>query len=157
MDCPVFSGKVYIMCMKNCLPEIAPRLRTVRNLLRIPQREFARRLKISLSHYSKLEAGIGGISDGLLLAVAAEAQVDPEWLRTGSGTAPQIPAHKQKQSRAASLTLDQIEQIIRFTENEEIRRLAEKMSHTAGIPLTRSLAALAREALQASTKAKDYP
>ncbi|MDD3953245.1 MAG: helix-turn-helix domain-containing protein [Lentisphaeria bacterium] len=139
--------------MKNDLPEIAPRLRMIRNLLRIPQHEFARRLKISLSHYSKLEAGIGGISEALLLAVAAEAQVTPEWLKTGTGTAPQITANKQKQSRTAALTLDQIEQIIRFTENEEIRRLAEKMSHTAGIPLVRSLAALAREALQSTTRA----
>lgn len=138
--------------MKNQLPEIAPRLRMIRNLLRIPQHEFARRLKISLSHYSKLEAGIGGISDALLLAVAAEAHVDQEWLKTGTGTAPQIPANKQKQSRTASLTLDQIEQIIRFTENVEIRRLAEKMSHTAGIPLARSLAALVREALQSAAK-----
>lgn len=140
--------------MKNCLTEIAPRLRSVRNQLRIPQHEFARRLKISLSHYSKLESGIGGISEALLLAVAAEAQIDPDWLKTGTGTAPQVPAMKQKQSRTSALTLDQIEQIIRFTENEEIRRLAEKMSHTAGIPLTRSLAALVRETLQPRAKQK---
>ncbi len=143
--------------MKNQLTEIAPRLRTVRNLLRIPQYEFARRLKISLSHYSKLETGIGGISDALLLAVAAEGQIDPEWLKTGTGTAPQVPANKQKQNRMPPLTLEQIEQIIRFTENEEIRRLAEKMANTAGIPIARALGALAREALHPPEKQRHPP
>jgi transcriptional regulator with XRE-family HTH domain len=140
--------------MKNHLPSIAPRLRMARNLLRIPQREFARRLRISLSHYSKLEAGIGGISEALLLAVAAEAQVDPEWLRNGVGPAPQLPAKKAKQKHDSSLTVEQIEQVIRFTENEEILRLAEKLSTTAGIPLSRALAALARESLLAAAKVK---
>lgn len=138
--------------MKNHLPSIAPRLRTVRSLLRISQREFASRLRISLSHYSKLEAGIGGISEALLLAVAAEAQVDPEWLRNGIGTAPQLPTTKRKQRRAALLTIEQIEQILQLIENEEILRLAKKLSATTGISTKRALAALAHGVLQPTKK-----
>ncbi len=140
--------------MKNHLPSIAPRLRMARNLLRIPQREFARRLRISLSHYSKLETGIGGISEALLMAIAAEAQVDPEWLRHGTGPAPQLPSKKLKQKRDSNLTLEQVEQVIRFTENAEIIRLAEKLANTTGVPLSRALATLARESMQAAAKVK---
>lgn len=138
--------------MKKQLIEIAPRLRIIRSRLRISQRDFAQRLKISLSHYSKLESGIGGISDALLLAIAAEAQVDPEWLKTGAGKAPSLTAATVKRHRSNLLSLEQIEQIITFTENEEIQYLSEKLAHMTEIPLSRALATLAREYLKMQPK-----
>ncbi|MFA6929923.1 MAG: helix-turn-helix transcriptional regulator [Lentisphaeria bacterium] len=138
--------------MKKQLIEIAPRLRIIRSLLRISQRDFAQRLQISLSHYSKLESGIGGISDALLLAIAAEAQVDLEWLKTGAGNAPSLPAKTIKLPRSNPLSLEQVEQIITFTENEEIQYLAEKLAHMTEIPRSRALATLAREYLKMPPK-----
>ena len=51
------------------LKEIGARLRTLRAYQRKTQSSMAKDLGISLSHYSKLEIGIGGMSHGLALAL----------------------------------------------------------------------------------------
>ena len=128
--------------MKKNLAEIAPRLRLTRNLLRISQRDFARRLQISLSHFAKLEAGIGGISEALLIAIAKEANVDLAWLRNGLGKAPALP-----KKRGSILSLEQIEALIAFTEDAKVQALAKKIAHTTGCSEKQALVNLGRELL----------
>ncbi|MDD3695919.1 MAG: helix-turn-helix transcriptional regulator [Lentisphaeria bacterium] len=128
--------------MKKSLQEIAPRLRLTRSVLRISQRDFAHRLQISLSHYAKLEAGIGGISEALLIAVAKEANVDLGWLRNGLGKGPALP-----KKRASTLSLSQIEALLSFTEQPKVQALAKKIAHCTGCSEIQALVNLGGELL----------
>lgn len=131
---------------KAPLAEIAPRLRQVRSVLRKSQREFAASLGISLSHYSKLEAGIGGVSDAVLYAVATQAGVSPEWLRTGQGRPPawQDTAGRRpvRSERAKAPSVECISAVIAAAERPELRSLAEKMSSLTGVSFEQAMADL---------------
>lgn len=127
--------------LKVPLAEISPRLRQVRSLLRQTQREFAAALGISLSHYSKLEAGIGGISDAVIYAVAAQAQTSPEWLKTGQGQPPawQLMANAPATQADLAPSLGCISEVIGLAERPEVRALAEKMASVTGVSLSQAL------------------
>ncbi|NLF93211.1 MAG: helix-turn-helix transcriptional regulator [Oligosphaeraceae bacterium] len=127
------------------MAEISPRLRQVRSVLRKSQREFAALLGISLSHYSKLEAGIGGVSDAVLYAVAAQAGVSPEWLKTGQGLPPagqEAPPRRQVRRGATAPPVECISAVIAAAERPELRALAEKMSALTGVSVVQALADL---------------
>jgi len=123
------------------LTEISPRLRQVRSVLQKTQREFAASLGISLSHYSKLEAGIGGISDKVIYAVAAQAQISPEWLKTGQGQPPacQLMANAPAPQTDAYPSLECISEIVAVSECAEVRALAEKMVSLTGVSFSQAL------------------
>lgn len=133
--------------MKDNLEKISPRLRLLRKLMGISQREFAARIGVSLSHYSKLESGIGGISDALILTIAAETACDLRWLRNGAGSAPEDSYAFMKIKSQDSLSSAQIEHIINFIEQESIQELAAEIAANADIPYNRVLSILAKEAL----------
>jgi transcriptional regulator with XRE-family HTH domain len=111
----------------------------VRNLLQKSQREFAPLLGISLSHYSKLEAGIGGISEKVLYAVAAQAQVSLEWLRTGQGPPPTVREGGLLFEAGSPPSLEYISAIIAAAEQPELYALAEKMSALTGVSIPQAL------------------
>ena len=78
------------------LPEIGKRLRTIRAYQRKTQSAMAKELGISLSHYSKLEIGIGGMSRGLAFALCRQFEVPEQWLLYGEGEQPDLAAMTAK-------------------------------------------------------------
>ena len=64
------------------------RLRQMRRVLGKTQAEIAALLQISLSHYSKLELGIGRMSRSMIFSVCNKFALNEKWLTDGAGTRP---------------------------------------------------------------------
>ena len=86
------------------LPEIGKRLRTIRAYQRKTQSTMAKELGISLSHYSKLEIGIGGMSRGLAFALCRQFEVPEQWLLYGEGEQPDLAAMTAKSNAKPAAT-----------------------------------------------------
>lgn len=138
---------------KNNLDEIAPRMRHIRRIFGENQRQFAARIGISVSHYSKLETGTGNIGEGVIHNLAAVAGCAPEWLRSGIGSPPTVePRHPDKATGTASKPshplhpdTDLCEKILVLAENSDLRQLALTVAAQLGIPFNRALSSLIAE------------
>jgi len=63
---------------------IAQRIRELREILEVPAEELAEKLKLGVEEYLSYENGEGDIPIGVIYGVAAELNVDPTVLLTGS-------------------------------------------------------------------------
>ena len=121
---------------------------------------MAKDLGISLSHYSKLEIGIGGMSHGLALALCRQFDLPEEWLLYGLGPQPDLAA-VQLQPRASktiaasvnALTDEMLVEIMEMVTQADFMGLAERVSTTMDISLPRAMAMLAREKIRAKRQA----
>ena len=138
------------------LPEIGKRLRTIRAYQRKTQSAMAKELGISLSHYSKLEIGIGGMSRGLAFALCRQFEVPEQWLLYGEGEQPDLAAMTAKNtSKPAApvvapqpISEDIIAKIVDIIEQEDIKPLANQISTAMGISRSRAIAMLVKEKLR---------
>ncbi|HQL88645.1 MAG: transcriptional regulator [Lentisphaerae bacterium] len=141
------------------LEEIGTRLKMIRSRLRKTQTAMAKDLGISLSHYSKLEVGIGGMSRGLIYTFCRLYNVSEAWLVYGEGETPAVIQSNQLTGRdPVNETIrrlkDQsddhtiIEKIVSLSEDQDINRLAVEIAKTIDIPLNRAVALLISEKLR---------
>ena len=138
------------------LPEIGKRLRTIRAYQRKTQSAMAKELGISLSHYSKLEIGIGGMSRGLAFALCRQFEVPEQWLLYGEGEQPDLAAMTAKSTTKSSgsapqtqlMTEDLIVKIIEIVEQDDIKPLANQIASAMGISRSRAIAMLVKEKLR---------
>ena len=61
------------------------RLKTLRHTLNLSQKEFAKRIFISTSHFTCLETGHRNIKDIILDSISKTYNANKEWLLTGKG------------------------------------------------------------------------
>ena len=138
------------------LEEIGTRLKMIRSRLRKTQTAMAKDLGISLSHYSKLEVGIGGMSRGLIYTFCRLYNVSEAWLVYGEGETPAVIQSNQLTGRdPVNETIrrlkDQsddhtiIEKIVSLSEDQDINRLAVEIAKTIDIPLNRAISLLISE------------
>jgi len=142
------------------LSEIGSRLKLIRARQRLTQAKMAQELGISLSHYSKLEVGIGGMSHGLIFALCRQFGISEAWLVYGEGEAPDfslmtngaeaLAVERNDNNGKKQLAEDNslIESIVIMLENSEMRELAGQVAQAMDIPTTRALAMLVREKLR---------
>lgn len=142
------------------LSEIGARLKLIRARQRLTQAKMAQELGISLSHYSKLEVGIGGMSHGLIFALCRRFGINEAWLVYGEGEAPdfslvtddlETPAAERSGNNGRGPLAENdslIESIVILLENNELRELAGQVAQAMDIPATRALAMLVREKLR---------
>lgn len=142
------------------LTEIGVRLKLIRARQRLTQAKMAQELGISLSHYSKLEVGIGGMSHGLIFALCRQFGISEAWLVYGEGEVPDfslvtngvdIPLVEQNDNSSRKLLAEDnslIESVIVLLESNEMRELASQIAQAMDIPVTRALAMLVREKLR---------
>jgi transcriptional regulator with XRE-family HTH domain len=71
---------------------IGPRIKYLRNLLDLTMEQFGKRIKVSRSHICNIEASKDLPSDALFHLISLEFGIDEEWLRTGHGQMPEMPA-----------------------------------------------------------------
>ncbi len=142
----------------NNLAEIGTRLKLIRSRLRKTQTAMAKDLGISLSHYSKLEVGIGGMSRGLIYTFCRLYNISEAWLVYGEGTPPEVIQDNQANVRdSVNETIRRlknpsddhaiIEKIVSLSEDQDIKRLAVEIAKTIDIPLNRAIALLISEKL----------
>ncbi len=67
------------------LVDIGSRLKILRKAANRTQQEMATSVYISVSHWSKLEGGIGGISEPLIFTICQKLGVSRRWLVDGIG------------------------------------------------------------------------
>ena len=137
------------------LPEIGKRLRTIRAYQRKTQSAMAKELGISLSHYSKLEIGIGGMSRGLAFALCRQFEVPEQWLLYGEGEQPDLASMTAKNTVKAApaappqqFSEDVIVKIVDIIEQEDIKPLANQIATAMGISRSRAIAMLVKEKLR---------
>ena len=141
--------------------ELGSRLRHLRKELGWTQARMADTLAISLSHYSKLEIGVGRMSPLLVFALCEKLGVRREWLKDGSGSpwknsrAPEgagVPAEIRDDGapygspRFPNGSI--VEQVIALALDPELQKLAAGMSTRLGLPQSKALASLIQTALQ---------
>ena len=140
------------------LVAIGQRMKLVRARLRKTQALMAQDLGVSLSHYSKLEVGIGGMSHGLIYTFCRLFGVDQDWFCYGQGelNEPIDPATNEDEVKVSRgyerLTDDTLEKIIELAQNEATIKLAEQIASATQIPKTRALSILIREKLQSEAR-----
>ena len=140
----------------NNLTDIGARLKMIRTRLRKTQTAMAKDLGISLSHYSKLEVGIGGMSRGLIYTFCRLYNINEAWLVYGEGTPPEVIQNNNAGARdSVNETIRRlknpsddhavIEKIISLADDPDINRLAVEIAKTIDIPLNRAIALLISE------------
>ena len=141
------------------LVAIGQRMKLVRARLRKTQALMAQDLGVSLSHYSKLEVGIGGMSHGLVYTFCRLFGVDQDWFCYGQGDDPVDlidPAVAEEAAKGQKanekITDENLEKIIELAQNEATNKLADQIASATQIPKVRALAILIREKLQAEAK-----
>ena len=140
------------------LVAIGQRMKLIRARLRKTQAMMANDLGVSLSHYSKLEVGIGGMSHGLIYTFCSLFDVSQEWFCYGTGEDPN-PIDPAKETNQAPQNVNSIddnllEKIITLTLDEDTSKLAEQIATATHIPNVRALSILIREKLQTELEAK---
>jgi len=151
------------------LTEIGKRLRNLRAHQRKTQSQMAKELGISLSHYSKLEIGIGGMSHGLALALCRQFNLPEEWLLYGKGPQPDLadiktPLRIMRAQQASTqvaisadnvLTDEKLEEIMKIVLSGECQPLAQEISQKMNISMERALSMLVKEKLREAREKKD--
>ncbi|GEN36140.1 MULTISPECIES: helix-turn-helix domain-containing protein [Paenibacillaceae] len=66
---------------------IGERVLTIRKRLKLTQKQFGEKLRVSNAHISNIEKGHDVPSDSLIRLIAIEYSINEEWLRTGKGKA----------------------------------------------------------------------
>ena len=136
------------------LVAIGQRMKLVRARLRKTQANMARDLGVSLSHYSKLEVGIGGMSHGLIYTFCRLFNIDQDWFCYGQGGEPNPidPAEDGGNSVARvpgiNVSEDLLIRIIEQAIAPNTSVLAEQIAKAAQIPKARAIALLIKEKLQ---------
>ena len=138
------------------LPEIGKRLRTIRAYQRKTQSAMAKELGISLSHYSKLEIGIGGMSRGLAFALCRQFEVPEQWLLYGEGEQPDLAAMTAKSNAKPATTAQPMQtvsdelivRIVEIVEQDDIKPLASQIASAMNISRPRAIAMLVKEKLR---------
>ena len=138
------------------LPEIGKRLRTIRAYQRKTQSTMAKELGISLSHYSKLEIGIGGMSRGLAFALCRQFEVPEQWLLYGEGEQPDLAAMTAKAATkptvapapAQTVSDDLLVKIVEIIEQDDLKPLANQIATAMNISRPRAIAMLVKEKLR---------
>ena len=83
--------------------ELISRIRELIKEMNISQNEFADRIKIDRSNFSKHINGKLPISDSLLNKIVVSLGISKEWLNSGEGEKYYMPAHRQTISLPANV------------------------------------------------------
>ena len=144
--------------------ELGSRLRYIRKELGWTQARMADSLAISLSHYSKLEIGVGRMSPLLVLALCEKLGVRRDWLKTGAGSTwksnrppeaaglpPEVRDDGVPYGSPAFRDAASLERIVALAQDPELQKLAAGMAARLGLPRDKALASLIQTALQEGT------
>ncbi len=143
------------------LVAIGQRMKKVRARLHKTQADMAAALGVSLSHYSKLEVGIGGMSHGLIYTFCRSFNVAEEWFVDGIGEEPSNcidPSQAAKQPQHATMLIDletDLEKIFEFALSEKVDALATQIASATSTTKARALSMLVKELLINPDKAED--
>ena len=65
--------------------EVNERIKQIRSVLNISQREFSRQIFISQSSYGEIETGVRNVNDRIIQLISTRFNVNKRWLKTGAG------------------------------------------------------------------------
>ena len=143
------------------LKNIGKRMKLIRARLGMTQSGMANQIGISLSHYSKLEIGIGGMSRSLAFTICKIFDIDRDWFLEGKGAEPPTRMDIQQIKNTTvetvvekhTLNIDDLEKIIDMVLSKRVNKLAKIVSKQTNIPVMRALAILIHEQLVHPTEA----
>ena len=65
--------------------QINERIKQVRSVINISQREFSKKIYISQGSYGEIETGVRNVNDRIIQLICSQYNVNKEWLKTGKG------------------------------------------------------------------------
>lgn len=137
------------------------RMKKIRSRLHKTQAQMAGAMSISLSHYSKLEVGIGGMSHGLVYTFCRLFNVPEEWFLKGVGDEPTDcidPTDAKPAQQHATMSIDletDLEKIFDFALSDKVNTLAHQIATATSTTKARALAMLVKELLLNPEKAEN--
>lgn len=110
--------------------DVLNRIRLIRKTLSLNQGEFARRIGLTQTTLSMIEAGKTGLTEKNIRLICVTFNIDEDWLRTGEGEmfGPSSPYEKELLRVFGKLTADTQEVIL------EMARLLLKKQEKARDP-----------------------
>ena len=64
---------------------INERIKQIRSVLQIPQREFSKHIFISQSSLGEIETGTRNVNDRIIQLICSKFNVNKDWIKTGKG------------------------------------------------------------------------
>ena len=64
---------------------INERIKQVRSVINISQREFAKKIYISQGSYGEIETGVRRVNERIMQLICSEYNVNKDWLKNGTG------------------------------------------------------------------------
>ena len=64
---------------------INERIKQVRSVIKISQREFSKRIFFSQTTFGEIETGVRKVSDRIIQLISTEFNVNRDWIKTGEG------------------------------------------------------------------------
>jgi transcriptional regulator with XRE-family HTH domain len=65
--------------------KVNERIKQLRTVLEISQREFSRRIFISQSSFGEIETGTRNVNDRIIQLICSQFNVNKDWIKDGSG------------------------------------------------------------------------
>ena len=65
--------------------QINARIKQIRSVINVSQREFSKKIYISQGSYGEIETGVRNVNDRIIQLICSEYNVNKEWLKTGNG------------------------------------------------------------------------
>lgn len=104
------------------------RLKQLRKLLKINQRNFAKELGITQTAYSMIETGNTPLSDRYIKVICSVYNVNETWLRTGSGEMFFSMPYEKEFTEIFSRLVPETQEYL-FTMAKELLATQEKLLH----------------------------
>ena len=134
------------------LKNIGRRMRLIRARFGCTQTAMAKEIGISLSHYSKLEIGIGGMSRSLVYTICNTFGIRKEWFLNGIGPEPtnlkRVMTFDAPETQETPVTQELVSKIVALVLSKRMNKLAHVISKQTHIPLERALSILTFEQLE---------
>ena len=64
---------------------INKRIKQIRTILNVSQREFSRQIFISQSSYGEIETGVRNVNERIIQLICSQFNVNKDWLKNGNG------------------------------------------------------------------------
>ena len=67
------------------MKKVNERIKQVRSVLKISQRDFSKRIFISQSSLGEIETGARNVNDRIIQLISSQFNVNKDWIKTGEG------------------------------------------------------------------------
>jgi len=121
------------------MDEVNERVKRIRAILGISQREFARQIFISQNSFCEIEKGVRRVNDRIIQLISTQFNVNRDWIKTGKGEMFRadkssldlehlVEIYKQLEKPLQDYLLEQSESLLKLHNENTITRKKQETS-----------------------------